>query len=249
MTVRVGDLNWMQLEVTSCATTASCCRSARQSSTRTLARHRQHPLGALVGRGRRAARRPGAARPPVRHDAAFAAYPGALSLGLETYVASSRDLLGSLQGQGFRADPASSTATAATPGRPRSTVAGQGVHWHDWWSSDRDVASGGTSTPTRRTRRGGELPWTRLPGVELRPSGSHRSYGPRSETPVTWREALGDGSFGGLYQRSPEDESRPGRPQCGRSVRVLKTGTPASQPTQPRPPPTSSCGSSLARRS
>jgi hypothetical protein len=25
---------------------------------------------------------------------------------------------------------------------------------------------------------------------------------------VTWREALGDGSFGGLYQRSPEDESR-----------------------------------------
>src|SRR5206468_3827336 len=26
--------------------------------------------------------------------------------------------------------------------------------------------------------------------------------------PGTWREALGDGSFGGLYQRSPQDESR-----------------------------------------
>jgi hypothetical protein len=25
---------------------------------------------------------------------------------------------------------------------------------------------------------------------------------------VTWREALGDGSFGGRYQRSAEDEKR-----------------------------------------
>jgi hypothetical protein len=25
---------------------------------------------------------------------------------------------------------------------------------------------------------------------------------------VTWREALGDGSFGGLYQRPAEDENR-----------------------------------------
>ena len=31
---------------------------------------------------------------------------------------------------------------------------------------------------------------------------------PHNGDPETWREALGDGSFGGLYQRSPEDEAR-----------------------------------------
>jgi len=31
---------------------------------------------------------------------------------------------------------------------------------------------------------------------------------PADGPPETWREALGDGSFGGLYQRSPQDESR-----------------------------------------
>jgi hypothetical protein len=31
---------------------------------------------------------------------------------------------------------------------------------------------------------------------------------PEEGNPATWREALGDGSFGGLYQRSAEDENR-----------------------------------------
>ena len=31
---------------------------------------------------------------------------------------------------------------------------------------------------------------------------------PEDGNPKAWREALGDGSFGGLYQRSSEDESR-----------------------------------------
>jgi creatinine amidohydrolase len=31
---------------------------------------------------------------------------------------------------------------------------------------------------------------------------------PEEGNPKTWREALGDGQFGGLYQRSAEDERR-----------------------------------------
>jgi hypothetical protein len=31
---------------------------------------------------------------------------------------------------------------------------------------------------------------------------------PENGNPEAWKEALGDGSFGGLYQRSAEDESR-----------------------------------------
>jgi hypothetical protein len=31
---------------------------------------------------------------------------------------------------------------------------------------------------------------------------------PEVGNPDTWREALGDGSFGGLYQRSAADEER-----------------------------------------
>jgi creatinine amidohydrolase len=50
--------------------------------------------------------------------------------------------------------------------------------------------------------------WTRLPGVVIPAQRKPPVEWPEDGNPGTWREALGDGSFGGLYQRSPQDESR-----------------------------------------
>ena len=52
------------------------------------------------------------------------------------------------------------------------------------------------------------FPWTRLPGVVMPAERKPPVVWLGDGNPKAWREALGDGSFGGLYQRSAEDESR-----------------------------------------
>jgi creatinine amidohydrolase len=53
------------------------------------------------------------------------------------------------------------------------------------------------------------FPWTRLPGVDM-PAGKPPLdlAGMRSRGPRALREYLGDGSFGGSYQRPDEDVLR-----------------------------------------
>ncbi len=50
------------------------------------------------------------------------------------------------------------------------------------------------------------FPWTRLPEVALPAHRKPPVVWPEDGNPKMGREALGDGSFGGLYQRSAEDE-------------------------------------------
>jgi creatinine amidohydrolase len=52
------------------------------------------------------------------------------------------------------------------------------------------------------------FPWTRLPEVAIPDERKSPVEWPEEGNPKTWREALGDGSFGGLYQRPMEDENR-----------------------------------------
>ena len=133
----------------------------------------------------------------------FTAYPGTLSTDPETYVALLRGLVGSLRGQGFgrvlivNGHGGNSFAAAH--------VSGDGVRWHDWWSSDRQreliVALGDGSHASWMEN----FPWTRLVGVEL-PDGAKPMVEVSADwTPTTAREALGDGSFGGVYQRPDAD--------------------------------------------
>jgi creatinine amidohydrolase len=54
------------------------------------------------------------------------------------------------------------------------------------------------------------FPWTRLAGVELpaEPKPSLELADLRARGPAAVRELLGDGSFGGTYQRSDEEVAR-----------------------------------------
>ncbi len=136
----------------------------------------------------------------------FTAYPGSLSVDRDTYVVLLRDLLGSLRGQGFRrvliVNGHGGNSFAA------EHVAGDGVRWHDWWSSDRQreliVALGDGSHASWMEN----FPWTRLPGVELPGEAKPMVAVSPEWTPSEMRAALGDGSFGGAYQRSDEDMER-----------------------------------------
>ncbi len=145
-----------------------------------------------------------------------AAYPGSPTLRLETFIAVVRDLLDSLYGQGFRrfllvnghggntpAGPASREWAASHP--DAQTI------FHSWWDAPKVRAVAEAIDPDYSHANWGEnFPWTRLEGVELpseaKPMLDEAAY--RVTDPAGMRELIGDGSFGGLYERSDEDMLR-----------------------------------------
>ncbi len=139
----------------------------------------------------------------------FLAYPGTVSLRVETYARVLRDILDSLAGQGFRRfllvnghggnQPAQAIASEWQLDHPDCTVV-----LHNWWNAKRTWEAVQAVDPVASHASWMEnFPWTRLAGVEApgeaKPPidiGRMRSMGPRQ-----LRDDLGDGNFGGLYQR------------------------------------------------
>ena len=133
----------------------------------------------------------------------FGAYPGSPSVGEETYVVLLRELVASLQAQGFRrvllVNGHGGNSFAA------ELVAGDGVAWHDWWRGPRVWEVVRALDPSGTHASWIEnFPWTRLAGVEL-PAEAKPVVERSSDEPAAVRSALGDGSFGGAYARNDED--------------------------------------------
>jgi creatinine amidohydrolase len=143
----------------------------------------------------------------------FAAYPGSPSVRVETYVALVRDLLDSLAGQGFRrilvvnGHGGNSPAAALMPEWMARNRGCQAI-FHSWWSGPRTWAEAQRIDPDASHASWMEsFPWTRLPGVEL-PEGRKPMVDVsrlRVSDPAGVRALLGDGSYGGLYERSDAD--------------------------------------------
>lgn len=142
----------------------------------------------------------------------FAAYPGSPSLRATTYLKVIGDLLDSLHGQGFRrfllvnGHGGNSPAAGLVPEWMAANPHGQ-VLWHDWWRGPRTWQVVQRIDPEGAHANWMEnLPWTRLAGVELP---ERKPLVPaaqlRARDPAGVRDLLGDGSYGGRYQR-PDDE-------------------------------------------
>jgi creatinine amidohydrolase len=136
----------------------------------------------------------------------FAAYPGSLSFDPETYVATLLQLLGSLRSQGFRrvliVNGHGGNSFAA------ERVAGDGVSWHDWWSSERQrELIDELGLPRGHASWMENFPWTRVSGVRYPDDAKPMVDADRLRLldPKRARELLGDGNFGGRYQRSDSD--------------------------------------------
>ncbi len=142
----------------------------------------------------------------------FRAYPGTVSLRVETYGRILHDLLDCLSEQGFRRIVFVNGHGGNTPGQAfaeewmadhRST--GARIRWHNWWNAPQVWAKVQAVDPIASHASWMEnFPWTRLAGIDL-PSetkepvdyASLRELGPEGV-----REGLGDGNFAGRYQRS-----------------------------------------------
>lgn len=143
----------------------------------------------------------------------FLAYPGSVSLRISTYLSLIRDVLDSLHGQGFRRillvnghggnAPAGALAIEWMADHP-----GTAVKFHSWWNAPRTFAKVQEIDPVASHASWMEnFPWTRLPGVvqpeEQKPMVDFDRM--RVMAPNGVRGLLGDGNFGGYYQRPDAD--------------------------------------------
>lgn len=143
----------------------------------------------------------------------FRAYPGTVTLRVSTYIALVRDVLDSLYEQGFRQIlivnghggnfAASSLSQEWMADHPDAQV-----RFHNWWAAPQTMAKVKAIDPIASHASWMEnFPWTRLPNVEQpteqKPLVDFDALEVRSQAGI--RALLGDGNFGGYYQR-PDDE-------------------------------------------
>ncbi len=143
----------------------------------------------------------------------FTAFPGTISLRLETYLAVVRDLLDGLASSGFRRIvlvnghggniPAASFVTQWMNEHPEVRV-----RFHSWWAAPKVWAKVQEIDPIASHASWMEnFPWTRLANVvlpdERKPMIDHDLLAQMNAADA--REALGDGNYGGYYQRADEE--------------------------------------------
>jgi creatinine amidohydrolase len=151
---------------------------------------------------------------PYGLTARFAAYPGSPTLRPSTFFAVVSELLDSLHGQGFGRFlivnghggnvPAEVVTAAWADAHPDARV-----RFHNWWNApaawsvveEVDPESGHAAWHEN-------FPWTRLPGVDLPDERKQPVDLAGVDDPAAVRATLGDGCFGGPYQRPDEDVLR-----------------------------------------
>jgi creatinine amidohydrolase len=143
----------------------------------------------------------------------FRAFPGTITLRVTNYLAVVRDILDGMAEQGFRRivlvnghggnTPAQSLAGEWTADHP-----GVRIKFHNWWDAPKVWAEVQAIDPIASHASWMEnFPWTRLANVEVpteqKPM-KDTSY-LRQLDPAALRAYLGDGNYGGRYQRSDDE--------------------------------------------
>lgn len=143
----------------------------------------------------------------------FRRYPGSISLRVQTHLAVVRDILDSMAAQGFRrilivnGHGGNSGVQQFVPewiaDHPDCRVV-----FHNWWNAPRTWAKVQETDPVASHASWMEnFPWTRLPDVKMpakqKPMVDLSRV--RELDPAALREYLGDGNYGGLYQRPDAD--------------------------------------------
>jgi creatinine amidohydrolase len=143
----------------------------------------------------------------------FSAFPGTVTLRVETYALLIRDVLDSLARSGFRRilllnghggnAPAGAVALEWMSANP-----GTKVKLYNWWIAPKTLAKIREVDPVGSHASWMEnFPWTRLDGVAL-PEAPKEPIDTALKSVLdneAFRAYLGDGNYGGSYQRADED--------------------------------------------
>ena len=142
----------------------------------------------------------------------FRAYPGSVSLRLDTYQRIMADILESLAGSGFQRILFVNGHGGNIPGGSilqewMNAHPGVTVKWHNWWNAPKTAAAvAAIDSVASHASWMENFAWTRLAGVKL-PSGQKPMIDlarMRMMDASGVRGYLGDGNFGGLYEKPDE---------------------------------------------
>jgi creatinine amidohydrolase len=143
----------------------------------------------------------------------FVAYPGTVTLKIATLCALLTDVLDGMVRSGFRRIVIVNGHGGNTPAHGAvlewlDRHHGCQVKWHNWWNAPKTWAKAMEIDPVASHASWLEnFPWTRLAGVAM-PAGQKTmmDVGHFSRVdPVAKKALLGDGNYGGLYQRGDDD--------------------------------------------
>jgi creatinine amidohydrolase len=140
----------------------------------------------------------------------FLKFPGSVSIRVSTYVAVVRDILDSLAGQGFKRfllvnghggnSPAGSMVPEFMADHPHTKVV-----FHNWWNAPRTWEAVQAIDPAGSHGSWMEnFPWNRVaPAPEgIKPTADLNIL--RSLSPEAVKEFVGDGNYGGAYEKPDE---------------------------------------------
>ena len=143
----------------------------------------------------------------------FAGYPGSITLRLQTYTSLIKDLLDSLAAGGFKRlmlvnghggnNSAHAVAIEWMMDNPDVRV-----KFHNWWNAPKTIAKVKEIDAVYSHASWMEnFPWTRLPGIDM--PGEQKAMTDldtlKQLDPGRTRQRLGDGNYGGYYQRPDEE--------------------------------------------
>lgn len=143
----------------------------------------------------------------------WTAYPGTVTLRIETYLALVRDVLDSVHRAGFRRilivnGHGGNSPAAGMVNEWMMDNLDSKVKWHNWWNAPKTWEKvQAIDTQGSHASWMENFPWTRLADVTLpdeqKPMADMNKM--RILNPPAVRAYMGDGNMGGLYQRSDED--------------------------------------------
>jgi len=142
----------------------------------------------------------------------FMAFPGTVTLSPETYERVVAEILSALAEHGFRrilvVNGHGGNAVARPAAEAWAGTHGVQLRWHDWWKAPRTLAAVKAIDEAASHASWMEgFPWTRVATVTA--PDHHKAAvdlsGRESLSAEAFRERLGDGSFGGYYERPDEE--------------------------------------------
>jgi creatinine amidohydrolase len=143
----------------------------------------------------------------------FRAFPGTISLRVESYLGVVRDILDAMTEQGFKRilivnGHGGNTPAQGFVGEWMADHPGVRIKFHNWWNAPKVWAEVQSIDPVASHASWMEnFPSTRLAKIKV-PLHQKSMSDPervRRLDPKSIREYLNDGNYGGLYQRSDEE--------------------------------------------
>jgi creatinine amidohydrolase len=162
----------------------------------------------------------------------FRAFPGTITLRVQTFLAIVREILDALAEQGFKRILIVNGHGGNTPaqnmvGEWIADHPGFNVKFHNWWNAPKTWAQVMKIDPVASHASWMEnFPWTRLEKIKM-PSEQKPEVDMnhlRQLDPKALRNYLKDGNWGGVYERSDEDMMKIWRIAVEETLELLNNG-------------------------